>query len=648
MSILFEPFDLGRLHIKNRYAVCPMGTIHGADGGVNGAQKAYIVERAKGGFGLIYPSAHTVSMKYELPSFSGNFLCTDSHQIALKGLVDEVHKYGALFAVQLTPGYDRVNVGFPFECKGISGVTTHVSASDNSVFYHPDYKCKPLSIDEIHELVDCMGKAAVRAKAAGVDVVEIHAYGGYLIDQFMSKIWNRRTDEYGGSFENRMRFFFECYNAVREAVGPDFPLSVKFTPQHEIPGGRTLEDEGLKIAKMLDEMDIEYIHLDDGCYERWNKAIPGAYDKAGGCVEIAKKLREAGIKKPFMIQDKMVDPNMAEAAVKNGFAAIVGLGKQSIADPHYPEKLERGAIVDINFCTACLECLNKADGADSCAVNPYYKHELEYKLEPTKNPRKILIIGGGPGGMYTAKIAAEVGHKVELWEKSTTLGGNVNAAGGPDFKIDMRRFNENLQKQVYKAGVSVHLMKEADKDSVAALEPDVVIVAAGSVPFTPPIPGADRDCVVNAVDVLTGKCGTGDNVVVIGGGEVGFEAALDLTRKGKTVILLEMQDQILTGSMAMNQRMSLLDMIKEHNISYKVSTSVTEIGDGFLTASDAEGSKNYPCDTVVMATGFRSSSALADELKAAGLNVFTIGDYNSPRKVIFATNEGFKIIRELA
>lgn len=644
MSILFEPFDLGRLHIKNRYAVCPMGTIHGPDGGVSDAQKAYIVERAKGGFGIVYPSAHTVTLKYEQPMFSGNYLCTESHQAALKDLVDEVHKYGALFALQLTPGYGRVNAGMPFEYQGLP-VTTHVSASDNTVFYYPDYKCKVLTVDEIHELVGDMGRAASMAKAAGVDILEVHAYGGYLIDQFMSKIWNRRTDEYGGSFENRMRFFFECYNAVREAVGPDYPLTVKFTPQHEIPGGRTFEDEGIKITKLLDDMDIEYIHLDDGCYERWNKAIPGAYDKAGGCLEVAKRLREAGIKKPFMIQDKMVDPKMAEKAVESGLAAIVGLGKQSIADPHYPEKLEHGDIVDINFCTACCECLN---GADGCAANPCYTHELEYgDLKRTENPRRILVIGGGPGGMYTAKTAALAGHTVELWEKDTVLGGNINAAGGPDFKIDMRRFNENLQKQVYKAGVTVRLMKEADSVSVKAFNPDVVIVAAGAKPFTPPVPGADRGNVVNAVDVLSGSCDTGGNVVVLGGGEVGFEAALYLNERGKNVILLEMQDKILSGSMAMNQRMSLMDMIHANNISYKVSTNVTEIGDGYVAASDSDGSKTIPCDTVVMATGFKSDSALADELKTAGLTVYTIGDYNSPRKVVNATGEGYKIVKDL-
>ena len=644
MSILFEAFDLGRLHIKNRYAVCPMGTLHGEDGGVDAAQKAYIVERAKGGFGIVYPSAHTVTLKYEQPMFSGNYLCTESHQAALKDLVDEVHKYGALFALQLTPGYGRVNAGLPFEYNGLP-VTTHVSASDNTVFYYPNFKCKVLTVEEIHELVEDMGRAAAMAKAAGVDILEIHAYGGYLIDQFMSKIWNRRTDEYGGSFENRMRFFFQCFDAVRNAVGPEFPMSVKFTPQHGIPGGRTFEDEGIKIAELLDNMDIEYIHLDDGCYERWNKAIPGAYDKAGGCLEVAKRLREAGIKKPFMIQDKMVDPKMAEEAVESGLAAIVGLGKQSIADPHYPEKLLRGDIVDIKFCTACCECLN---GADSCAANPCYRHELEYgELGQTANPRRILVIGGGPGGMYTAKTAALAGHEVELWEKDTTLGGNINAAGGPDFKIDMHRFNENLQKQVYKAGVKVRLMKEADGSSVAAFKPDIVIVAAGSKPFTPPIPGADKDCVVNAVDVLNGSAGTGDNVVVIGGGEVGFEAALYLTREGKNVILLEMQDDILTGSMAMNQRKSLLDMVEEYKLPYKTGINVSEIGEGFVTAADAEGSKTIRCDTVVMATGFRSDSVLADELKAAGLTVYTIGDYNSPRKVVNATGEGYSIIRNL-
>ena len=223
MSKLFEEISFGNLTLKNRLAVAPMGTIHDRDGGISPAQRAYLVERAKGGFGLIYPSAHTVSDKYEHPHSSGNFLCNESHAQRLKLLADEVHQYGAKLAIQLSPGYGRVNVGTP-------QTTIHVSASAIPTFWHKDHLCKALTVEEIHELVADAGRAAKMAKDAGADLLEVHAYGGYLLDQFISKQWNHREDEYGGSLENRLRFIREFYLAIREAVGPDFPVSVKFPP----------------------------------------------------------------------------------------------------------------------------------------------------------------------------------------------------------------------------------------------------------------------------------------------------------------------------------------------------------------------------------------------------------------------------------
>ena len=245
MSKLFEEISFGNVTLKNRLAVAPMGTIHAMDGGVSPEQRAYLVERAKGGYGLIYPSAHTITTKYEHPHSSGNFLCTQSHADRLKLLADEIHQYGAKLAIQLSPGYDRVNVGTP-------DTTDHVSASEVPTFWHPDHNCRSLSVEEIHELVRMAGVAAKMAKDAGVDILEVHAYGGYMLDQFISKIWNKREDEYGGSLENRLRFIKEFYTAIREAVGPDYPISVKFTPQHSFHGGRTLDDEGVEIVKILD------------------------------------------------------------------------------------------------------------------------------------------------------------------------------------------------------------------------------------------------------------------------------------------------------------------------------------------------------------------------------------------------------------
>ncbi len=644
MSKLFEEYKIGPVTLKNRVAMAPMGHVHAADGGVSEQQHAYILERAKGGFGLIYPSAHTVTDKYEKPEGSGNFLFNYSQAARLAHLVDEVHQYGAKFAIQLTPGYGRVNKGNPEK-------TIHVSASDNRAFYYPDVVCHTLTVDEIHELVACMGKSAALAKMAGVDIIEIHAYGGYLIDQFMSKIWNRRDDEYGGSLDNRMRFFNECTQAVRSAVGPSFPISVKYTPVHEIKGGRTFDDEGIEIARRLQNMDFAYMHVDYGCYERWNLAIPSAYEEQGAQEHVAERLRREGITMPFLIQGKLNDPAEAERVIESGLTDMIALGKQSLADPYWPSKVKNGRVDDIDFCCACLECLNHSYPfirRASCAINPRTAAEREYKLEKTSHPRKLLVIGGGPGGMAAAKYAAQVGHSVELWEKADRLGGNMNAAGGPDFKFDVRRFSMNLQKQLYKSGAVVRLSKEADADSVKEYAPDAVIVAAGAKPIKPSIPGIDSSKVIDALDLLSNRLPTGEKVYVLGGGEVGCEAAAYLDSLGKDVTIIEMQREILsTANMADNARKGLNDLLDRTKVRMMTDTKLTEIKEDIIVCENGAENKEFHYDNLVLAVGFRSDHTLCEQLKSAGIKTFPIGDYNSPRKIYYGVHESFHIIRLL-
>lgn len=644
MSKLFEEYKIGPVTLKNRVAMAPMGHVHAADGGVSEQQHAYILERAKGGFGLVYPSAHTVTDKYEKPEGSGNFLFNYSQAARLAHLVDEVHQYGAKFAIQLTPGYGRVNKGNPEK-------TIHVSASDNRAFYYPDVVCHTLTVDEIHELVACMGKSAALAKMAGVDIIEIHAYGGYLIDQFMSKIWNRRDDEYGGSLDNRMRFFNECTQAVRSAVGPSFPISVKYTPVHEIKGGRTFDDEGIEIARRLQNMDFAYMHVDYGCYERWNLAIPSAYEEQGAQEHVAERLRKEGITMPFLIQGKLNDPAEAERVIESGLTDMIALGKQSLADPYWPSKVKNGRVDDIDFCCACLECLNHSYPfirRASCAINPRTAAEREYKLEKTSHPRKLLVIGGGPGGMAAAKYAAQVGHSVELWEKADRLGGNMNAAGGPDFKFDVRRFSMNLQKQLYKSGAVVRLSKEADADSVKEYAPDAVIVAAGAKPIKPSIPGIDSSKVIDALDLLSNRLPTGEKVYVLGGGEVGCEAAAYLDSLGKDVTIIEMQREILsTANMADNARKGLNDLLDRTKVRMMTDTKLTEIKEDIIVCENGAENKEFHYDNLVLAVGFRSDHTLCEQLKSAGIKTFPIGDYNSPRKIYYGVHESFHIIRLL-
>ena len=644
MSKLFEEYKIGPVTLKNRVAMAPMGHVHAPDGGVSEQQHAYILERAKGGFGLIYPSAHTVTDKYEKPEGSGNFLFNFSQAARLARLVDEVHQYGAKFAIQLTPGYGRVNKGNPAK-------TTHVSASDNRAFYYPDVVCHTLTIDEIHELVACMGKSAALAKMAGVDIIEIHAYGGYLIDQFMSKIWNRRSDEYGGTLENRMRFFNECTQAVRAAVGEAFPISVKYTPVHEIEGGRTFEDEGIEIARLMQDMGFAYMHVDYGCYERWNLAIPSAYEKQGAQEHVAERLRKEGITMPFLIQGKLNDPGEAERVIESGLTDMIALGKQSLADPYWPSKVKNGRVEDIDFCCACLECLNHSYPfirRSSCAINPRTAAEREYRIEKTAHPRRLLVIGGGPGGMAAAKYAAQAGHSVELWEKTGRLGGNMNAAGGPDFKYDVRRFSMNLQKQLYKSGAVVRLSKEADAAAIAEYVPDAVILAAGAKPIKPRIAGIDSEKVIDALDLLSNKLPTGQKVYVLGGGEVGCEAAAYLDSLGKDVTIIEMQKEILsTANMADNARKGLTDLLGRTKVRIMTGTKLTEVKEDVIVCETGAEKMEFRYDNLVLAVGFKADHKLCEELRGRGIKVFPIGDYNSPRKIYYGIHEGFHVIRLL-
>ncbi|MCI9468655.1 MAG: FAD-dependent oxidoreductase [Oscillospiraceae bacterium] len=642
MAKLFDPISFGGVTLKNRLAVAPMGTIHAADGGVSEEQRAYLVERAKGGFGLIYPSAHTITDEYEHPHSSGNFLCNESHAQRLKLLADEVHQYGAKLAIQLSPGYGRVNVGTP-------ETTTHVSASEVPAFWHPDHKCKALSVEEIHTLVEKAGKAAKMAKDAGVDILEVHAYGGYMLDQFISSCWNHREDEYGGSLENRLRFIREFYEAIRAAVGPEYPVSVKFTPQHSFHGGRTLDNEGVEIVKILDTWGFSFIHLDHGCYEVWNKAIPSAYDEPGSQLFIARRMRQEGITTPFLVQGKLNYAPQAEAALMDGTADMIAMGHQSLADPYWPSKVQQGRLDDVVYCTACNECLNSAVRIPgSCAINPLSCKETKYRLEPTKNPRRLLVVGGGPGGMYTAALAAELGHDVTLWEKDGKLGGLINAAGAPDFKVDMRRYKEHLIAQLYKHGVKVEFMKTADEASIDAFKPDAVILATGAESVRPPINGIDGENVVTAYDLLANGVPVGERVVVLGGGHVGCEVAIDLEERGKKVTVVEMGGPLVEeADMSANMKLGLKERLNRAHIQIHTYAKMVDIAPREVVVETERGFIPLICDNVVLASGFRASGALAKALEDKPYPVFPIGDCVKPGKVYDAVHGGFHALRKL-
>ena len=526
------------------------------------------------------------------------------------------------------------------------------SASACPSFWFEDMLCKPFTVEEIHELVAAVGYSASLAKIAGADAVELHAYGGYLCDQFQSEMWNFRTDEYGGSLENRMRFTLEIIAEIKKTCGKDFPLIVKYTPDHcsTSQGSRKLP-EGIEMAKMFEKAGVDALHIDKGCYDVWYEVIPNVYIDDANQIELSKAIKEV-VNIPIMSHGKLGDPNVAESVLQAGKTDFIGLGHTSICEPHWVNKVKSGRFYDLRPCIGCNECVaNISVGKDSsCSINPLNGVEKEYPLIPVKDKKRILVIGGGPAGMQTAITAAERGIEVEIWEKESQLGGLLLAAGAPSFKKDVKKYVNYLTNKVFRSSnIKVMLNKTANINEIIKNRFDFVIIAAGSSPVVPPIQGIDRPIVKTSTDILTGKEKPGNKSVIIGGGLVGCETALSIIKdQGKEAVIVEMMDDILSvGDVFLNNEMKLRQMISDSKLKTICSAKVTAIGDNFITFIIDDKEEKIDCDTVILACGYLPNNEIEKELEAIGIDCKNIGDSVKARKIYPAVHEGFHAARLL-
>lgn len=635
MAELFDGLQIGSMKLKNRIAMGPMGTTGEADGAYTMDGIYCFEERAKGGAGLIITGANVVSTKYEPRP------CTElsnfHHVERLNMLIDRCHHYEAKVCVQLSPGLGRQQFTDPF--------TPPYSAGACSSFWFPDLICKPFAKEDIAYLVQRVGYSASLAVAAGADAVELHAYGGYLLDQFQSAMWNDRTDEYGGSLENRMRFTCECIAAIRANVPAGFPILVKFTPYHGVEGGREL-DEGVEMAKILEGAGVDALHVDVGCYEAWYKAISTVYAPQGHQLPVVRAIKDV-VSVPVLGQGKLFDPAKASQALEDGTLDEVVLAHQMLADPFWPKKVESGHFDDIRPCIGCNECLLSGFSGKHyyCAVNPECYAERDYKLpKPDGTKRSVLVVGGGPGGMEAAIAAAERGFDVTLWEKSMRLGGNLWAAGGPSFKHDVLRLIDYMRTQVLKLGVDVVLGKDATADEIAAFGADKVILAAGAHSVVPPIEGVEHAVVSDAI--LLDQLEPEGHVVVVGGGLVGCETAAYAAEKAQDVTIVEVLDQVLkTAGHCLNNDQALKAMLQERKVKTICSAKVTKIGEDTLSYELAGEEHTIPCDQAVLACGYRPNNELEEQLKGRVKDLSVVGDAESPRKILTAVHEGYHAIR---
>ncbi|MGN8245781.1 FAD-dependent oxidoreductase [Cellulomonas soli] len=629
-----SPGRIGSLELPNRIVLAPMGTEMGTHEGLFTEREiAYYTARAAGGAGLVMTGISAVSQDFEHINPGLCRVDTDESIAGLTALAASIHAVGGLVSLQLTAGLGRnINVVDPN--------LAPISASDNPHFSQPDVTCRPLEIDEIALIVRRHGEAAARAAAAGIDAIDIHGHTGYLVDQFLSPVWNRREDQYGGSVENRCRFAVEILQAIK-AAAPGLPVSFRLSVDHRFPGGRTA-DESRQIAVILQDAGLDLMIADDGSYEAMDYVFPPYYLGDACMVGAAATLKEV-LDIPVMAVGNLT-PENGEALLEAGQADFVGVGRGLIADPDMPRKLAEGRRGDVRPCIRCNSmCVGNAFFALplGCAVNPQVGMELERAITPTDAPRHVVVVGAGPGGLEAARVAGLRGHTVDVYEKSDVLGGVLWPAATPEFKKELRAMVGWWERQIADLPVTVHLGHEITADSPELDAADAIVVATGSVPIVPAsIPGIDGPTVVGVLDFHQGTP-VGRRVVVAGGGLSGADAALELAQEGHEVTLVEMADEIARDMLLIN-RITLLRQLAEHGVTSLTGHAVSAVDAHGVRVSGPDGERTIEADTVVTAFGVRPAVALVEAL-AGRADVHAIGDCVKPAKVGEAINAGFTV-----
>lgn len=638
MPMITDSRKLGALELKNRIIFAPMGP-HFAD--INREAVEYFVKRAQGGAAMIMVNM-MVTGYFE--DTSASLVLTDENIHLFRELCDRAHEAGCKVCVQLMPGCGRM--AGPAKMYPVP-----ISASDCGWLYAPNVKCHAMTIEEINILLSEMRRTIKLAVAAGADACELHAYGGYLNDQFLTAAWNTRTDKYGGDVKGRATFLLEQAAIIKEEGGADFPVIVKFCPDHGVPypGYRKLE-EGLELAEYLEAQGIDALHVDVGCHEKWQLAMPPVfYQEAVLQMKAAKAVKEH-VSLPVLTNGRLADVSKAEAALENGICDFTVIGRGLLADPELPKKLTEGHPEDIRPCISCNEgCIgNVLKGVHlSCAVNPYTGFEWERHPKKAEAEKKVLVVGGGPGGCTAALMAKEAGHQVELWEKASRIGGKLLPAAAPYMKTDMNRLPNYYWTQLLKAGIPVRLMKEATRETVAEFAPDALIWAAGSNTVRPKsIPGLDRDNVYPCEDALCNLVPLGERVAIIGGGQVGAEAAVHFAHSGHQVTVVEMAEKMMPQpSFKMNDNM-MREMLSNPNITCMTSTKLMEVTEEGVVVENADGQISVACDTVLLAMGGAPSAEKGNSFQDL-CQVITIGDSNQCRNILTAVHEAYEAVQKI-
>lgn len=617
---MFTPIQFGPVEIKNRFIVSPMVmNFCTKDGMCTDRFIAYHEEKAKGGWGLIITEDFAVSPKGK--GYDGvPGLWKDEQIEGFKELTRRVHQYGTKIYSQIYHAGRQTSASIigcqpeapsPIECP-VKREIPH-----------------ELTVEEIKTLVSNFGDTALRAKQAGFDGVMIHAAHGYLISEFLSSYSNKRTDEYGGCFANRVRFLLEIIADIRSKVGDDFGVDIKLSGSERVTEGLTIVDT-MTIARLVEEAGVNSINISSGVYATgYTQVQPTAFGH-GWLLDDAAAVKQV-VNIPVTVVGRVNDAMYAETIIASGKVDAVYMGRASLADPLMPNKVKEGDLQSVVRCTACLQgCVSRLGRglAAQCVVNPRMGCELDYDLSPATEKKTVWIAGGGIAGAEAAIIATQKGHNVTVFEASDRLGGNFRVAAVAPYKGELTTFTSWQKHMLEKLNVDVRLNTELTADMVKVERPDVVLVATGSEVTQLPIPGLDRPFVRTAVEALEGKCAVSGKVAIIGGGLVGGECANFLSSHGDDVTIFEYLDDVIMEEPGDIKRFIMQDFQNQH-VKLHVSTKVLSVNeDGTITYENAqEGKTTSPAfDAVLLATGRSSVNTLAGELEGSGVTVISIGD----------------------
>lgn len=636
---MFSPIKIGKLKLKNRLAMPPMVRNYADPKGmVTKRYVDHISSLAKGGTGMLILEASFISpegrgFRHELG------LHTDACIAGLRKLAKAAHEHKAAIGIQVYHAGRQTN-------PAITGKQP-VAPSPLKDPLEPEAP-RELQIHEIKKLVKAYAKAAWRAKKAGLDFVELHGAHGYLITQFLSPFTNQRTDDYGGTPEKRFRFLKEVCEAVRAAVGPDYPVTVRLSGDEWVKGGLTIKDT-VQIAKKLEKLGVDALHISSGNYASYvqGKMIPPMAVEDGVLVPLAKEVKK-NVKIPVIAVAKIRQPAMAEKIIKSKSADMVAIGRSLLADPEWPNKAKAGQAKLINHCVACNQgCISRLFAQEDvwCTVNPACGREALF-AKPVGIKKRVAIIGGGPGGMSAARVAALRGHKVTLFESHKELGGQLSAAAMAPHRQDWDMLRSFLIAEMKRLKVDVELNHQFTIEDIKDGKFDSVIVAMGSTAMRPRIPGAERANVIIARDLYEGKAQAKGEVVVVGGGCMGAQTAEYLSAKKHPVTIVEMSDAIAAEA-PLDDGYLLKERLNAMGVKVLTKTMVKNILDDKVLVKGESGNQDLPAETVVMCIGAVPNDGLAQKIRYFIKQVKVVGDAVKPRRVTDAVLEGALAALEL-